>query len=109
LCDRDIATIDKCGVGMNVIEDLLEKGICLGDGLFCLLLERGYRLPGLRGPLHIAGFFFNKRKDIDYNKKKKKESERQKYCNHDNLLCLFVCFFFLNKCTCVKDMCCLIL
>jgi hypothetical protein len=71
LCDRDIATIDKCGVGMNVIEDLLEKGICLGDGLFCLLLERGYRLPGLRGPLHIAGFFFNKRKDIDYNKKKK--------------------------------------
>jgi hypothetical protein len=36
-------------------------------------LERGYRLPGLRGPLHIAGFFFNKRKDIDYNKKKERK------------------------------------
>ena len=106
MCDRDIATIDKCGVGMNVIEDLLEKGICLGDGLFCLLLERGYRLPGLRGPLHIAGFFFNKRKDIDYNKKKRKKVKGK---NTVIMTIYFVCFFFLNQCTCVKDMCCLIL
>jgi len=71
LCDRDIATIGKCGVGMNVIEDLLEKGICLGDGLSCLLLERGYRLP-VRATLSILRVFFNKRKDINYNKKERK-------------------------------------
>jgi hypothetical protein len=94
LCDRDIATIDKCGVGMNVIEDLLEKGICLGDGLFCLLLERGYRLPGLRGPLHIAGFFFNKRKDIDYNKKKRKKVKGK---NTVIMTIYFVCLFFFLK------------
>jgi hypothetical protein len=94
LCDRDIATIDKCGVGMNVIEDLLEKGICLGDGLFCLLLERGYRLPGLRGPLHIAGFFFNKRKDIDYNKKKRKKVKgKNTVIMTIYFVCLFVFFF----------------
>jgi len=91
LCDRDIATIDKCGVGMNVIEDLLEKGICLGDGLSCLLLERGYRLP-VRATLSIFRvFFFNKRKDIDYNKKKRKKVKGK---NTVIMTIYFVCFFF---------------
>jgi len=49
------------------------EGYLFRRWIILFAVGEGLQVAGASNPLHIPGFFFNKRKDIDYNKKKERK------------------------------------